>query len=196
MKDFLAASAGTWLTRRAVHHLDHQEDEAGDSNLTNEPFNASDEAVQRVCDSLGVSASQGCGGARFYWESNLKESLRSDEQAAVLVDVAEGTDPRRGFLLRDKGYIEKQPVISTYSFADDGLLTITTRYDTSIGIERCWFVTESVRIRVSSVQYLDGVSMTTYCTELRCPSASDLAAMLGEAQRRFPLPSLPLNTPG
>jgi hypothetical protein len=38
MADFLAASAGTWLTRRAVHHLDHQDDEAGDSNLTIEPL--------------------------------------------------------------------------------------------------------------------------------------------------------------
>jgi hypothetical protein len=131
MKDFLAASARTWLTSSAVHHLDHQEDEAGDSNLTIEPFNPSDEAVQRVCESLGVSASRGCGGARFYWESNLKDSVRSEDQAAVLVDVVERTDPRQGFLLRDTGYIEKQPAISTYSFADDGLLTIITRYDTS-----------------------------------------------------------------
>jgi hypothetical protein len=196
MKDFLAARAGTWLTRRAVHHLDHLEDEAGDSNLTIEPFNASDEAVQRVCDSLGVSASRGCGGARFYWESNLKESVRSEDQAAVLVDVVERTDPQQGFLLRDKGYIEKQSVISTYSFADVGLLAIITRYDTNIGIERCWFVTESVRIRVSSVQSLDGVSMTTYCTELRCPSTADLEAMRAEAQQRFPLPPPPQSATG
>jgi len=192
MADFLAASAGTWLTRRAVHHLDHQDDEAGDSNLTIEPFDASDAVVQRVCDSLGVASVQVAGGARFWWESNLKEGSRSDEQAAVLVDVVDGQNPRQGFLLRDKGYIEKQPVISTYSFADDGLLTITTRYDTNIGVERCWFVTEGVRIRVSSVQFLDGVSMTTYCTELRCLSGKELESMQGEALRRFPLASQPL----
>ncbi|MEA5400174.1 phycobiliprotein lyase [Synechococcus sp. BA-124 BA4] len=187
MAEFLAASAGTWLTRRAVHHLDHQDDEAGDSNLTIEPFEASDAVVQRVCDSLGLASAQVAGGARFWWESNLKEGSRSDEQAAVLVDVVDDQNPRQGFLLRDKGYIEKQPVMSTYSFADDGLLTITTRYDTNVGVERCWFVTEGVRIRVSSVQFLDGVSMTTYCTELRCPSTDQLEAMSANAQSRFHL---------
>lgn len=195
MADFLAASAGTWLTRRAVHHLDHQADEAGDSNLTIEPFEATDDVVKRICESLGVSPRQVRGGARFWWESNLKEDNHSDDQAAALLDVVDAENPHRGFLLRDKGYIEKQPVISGYSFAEDGLLTITTRYDTNVGVERCWFVTEGVRIRVSSVQFLDGVSMTTYCTELRCPSAAQLEAIRAEAERRFPLASEPQAAP-
>jgi hypothetical protein len=132
------------------------------------------------------------GGARFWWESNLKENSRSDDHAAVLLDVADLANPRCGLLLRDKGYIEKQPVISTYCFAEDGLLTITTRYDTNVGVERCWFVTEGVRIRVSSVQFLDGISMTTYCTELRCPSDAQLEAISATARQRFPLATQPL----
>jgi hypothetical protein len=192
MADFLAASAGTWLTRRAVHHLDHQDDEAGDSNLTIEPFDGSDGAVQSICESLGVASDQVSGGARFWWESNLKENSRGDDHAAVLLDVADQANPRCGLLLRDKGYIEKQPVISTYSFAEDGLLTITTRYDTNVGVERCWFVSEGVRIRVSSVQFLDGISMTTYCTELRCPSDAQLEAISATARQRFPLATQPL----
>ncbi|QPN66444.1 phycobiliprotein lyase [Synechococcus sp. CBW1006] len=191
MADFLGASSGTWLTRRAVHHLDHQDDEAGDSNLTIEPFGASDSAVRKICESLGVATSQVRGGARFWWESNLKENSRSEDHAAVLLDVVNIENPRHGFLLRDKGYIEKQPVISNYCFAEDGMLTITTRYDTNVGIERCWFVTEGVRIRVSSVQFLDGVSMTTYCTELRCPNGAQLEAIRATARERFPPASQP-----
>ena len=42
MADFFAASRGTWMTRRAVHHLDHQDDEFADSNLVIEPFGSSD----------------------------------------------------------------------------------------------------------------------------------------------------------
>ena len=53
-----------------------------------------------------------------------------------------------------------------------------------MGIERCWFVTDNLRMRVSSVQCLDGVSMTTYCTEFRCPSDSDLVALREEALAR------------
>ena len=181
MIGFLKASQGTWFIRRVVHHLDHQDDEAGDSNLIIEPFDTSDPILLSVCSSLGVDACQGAGGARFWWESNLKQTDRNEAQAAVLVDVPRPEDPSKGFLLRDKGYVEKEPVLSTYNFSDDGVLTITTRYDTNVGIERCWFVTDQVRMRVSSVQFLSGVSMTTYCTELRCPSEQDIQKISREA---------------
>ena len=72
--------------------------------------------------------------------------------------------------------------MSAYNFSDDGVLSITTRYDTNVGIERCWFVTDQVRMRVSSVQFLDGVSMTTYCTELRCNSEEAIKATAAKAQ--------------
>jgi hypothetical protein len=181
MEAFLQASRGTWMTRRAVHHLDHQDDEFADSNLIIEPFSRSDSAVESICTNLGIDPSEANGGARFWWESNLKQSSRSDDNAAVLIDVPSTEAPHQGFLLRDKGYVEKQSVISTYTFAEDGVLTITTRYDTNVGIERCWFVTDNLRMRVSSVQCLDGVSMTTYCTEFRCPSDSDLDQLRQQA---------------
>ena len=57
-------------------------------------------------------------------------------------------------------YVEKKSVVSTYYFAEDGVLTIKTRYDTNVGIERCWFVSDQIRMRVSSIQFLDGVAMT------------------------------------
>ena len=182
MAQFLEASRGTWLNRRSIHHLDHQDDEAADSNLVIEPFDASDPVVRKVCDALQVEASRSNGGGRFWWESNLKQGSRNDDYAAVIVDVPTDNNPRRGFLLRDVGYVEKKAVISTYSFADDGVLTITTRYDTNVGTERCWFVTDQVRMRVSSVQCLNGVSMTTYCTELRCPSDDDIKALAQKAR--------------
>ena len=47
MADFLQASRGTWLNRRSIHHLDHQDDEAADSNLVIEPFDASDPVVTK-----------------------------------------------------------------------------------------------------------------------------------------------------
>ena len=189
MADFFEASRGTWLNRRAVHHLDFQDDEAADSNLIIEPFNADDPAVESICAALNICSNESSGGARFWWESNIKKGVRNDDYAAVVIDVPNASNPRKGYLLRDVGYVEKQSVLSTYDFADDGILTITTRYDTNVGIERCWFVTDQVRMRVSSVQCLDGVSMTTYCTEFRCPSDEDIRSIAMQAQ------SLKTNTP-
>ena len=183
MVDFFEASRGTWLNRRAVHHLDHQDDEAADSNLVIEPFNADDPAVRRICEALNIDIIDSTGGARFFWESNIKKGVRNDDYAAVVIDVPNRDNARRGFLLRDVGYVEKQAVLSTYSFAEDGVLTITTRYDTNIGIERCWFVTDQIRMRVSSVQCLDGVAMTTYCTEFRCPTDAEINAISEHARQ-------------
>ena len=182
MTDFFEASRGNWLNRRAVHHHDFQDDEAADSNLIIEPFGSGDDAVKKICEALKTDPTNCSGGARFWWESNLKKGVRNDDYAAVVIDIPKHGNPREGFLLRDVGYVEKQSVMSTYSFADDGVLTITTRYDTNIGVERCWFVTDQVRMRVSSVQCLDGVSMTTYCTEFRCPSDADIAEIARRAQ--------------
>ena len=182
MTDFFEASRGNWLNRRAVHHHDFQDDEAADSNLIIEPFGSDDDAVQKICEALKIDPTHCTGGARFWWESNLKKGVRNDDYAAVVLDIPKQDNSREGFLLRDVGYVEKQSVMSTYSFADDGVLTITTRYDTNIGVERCWFVTDQVRMRVSSVQCLDGVSMTTYCTEFRCPSDADIAEIAKHAQ--------------
>ena len=97
------------------------------------------------------------------------------------MDIASDENILLGMLVRDVGFVEKQPVLSTYQFADDGVLTITTRYDTNVGIERCWFVTDQVRMRVSSVQYMGGVSMTTYCTELRCHEEDDIQRLAESA---------------
>ena len=176
MEAFLAASSGTWLNRRSIHHLDHQDDEAADSNLVIEPFDNSDPVVEKVCRSLDINPSNASGGGRFWWESNLKKDVRNDDYAAIIVDLPDLRDPSRGLLLRDVGYVEKQSVISSYNFSADNVLTIITRYDTNVGTERCWFVTQDLRMRVSSVQCLDGVSMTTYCTEIRCPDLSSIEA--------------------
>lgn len=194
MAEFLEASRGVWLTRRAVHHLDHQDDEFGDSNLVIEPFNSTDNAVEAICHSLGINPELAVGGARFWWESNLQSHARTEDKAAIVIDIPHQKDSSKGFLVRDKGYVEKQPVLSEYIFSADGIMTITTRYDANHGIERCWFVTDQIRMRVSSVQLMGGVSMTTYCTEIRCPSDDDLQSLHKQAEDLASLVGSSLNT--
>ena len=57
MRDFFQASRGQWMTRRAVHHLDHQDDEFADSNLIIEPFDQQDPVTAKVCESLSFARS-------------------------------------------------------------------------------------------------------------------------------------------
>ena len=58
MADFLEASRGTWLNRRSIHHLDHQDDEAADSNLVIEPWKLIQLAQPVEVDSGGKATSK------------------------------------------------------------------------------------------------------------------------------------------
>ncbi len=184
MQAFFRKSEGTWFTQRSVHHFDSTADESGESNLIITVFNNDDDRVKHICDQQGFGIERASSGAQFGWKSNLNDGPPSDKYAAVLVDVPSDETGRTGRLFRDHGYVEDIPVISRYAFADDGVLTISTDYENSQGQERCWFVHDNFRVRVSTVRMMGGVNLMTYCSEFRCVSDEMLDEM---AQRNATL---------
>lgn len=182
MARFLERSAGLWLSQRSVHHFEETTDESGTSNLLIRPFGPDEPAVARVLETLGLPAEASSGGARFHWQSNLKDVAPDDAQAAVLVDVPDPADPSRGILYRDVGYLEAQPVESAYRMSPDGVMSLFTDYDRNHGVERCWFLTDDMRVRVGSAQVMGGVNLISYSTEIRCHGAEDFEAVRAEAE--------------
>jgi hypothetical protein len=65
------------------------------------------------------------------WQDNLDDTVSNENYAAILVDVPHPSNPRTSKFLRNRGYVESIPVIGVYHFADDGVLTIETEYDTN-----------------------------------------------------------------
>lgn len=181
MESFFRKSEGTWFTQRTVHHFDCTADESGESNLVITVLESQDDRVQQVCAQRGLSAERATG-ASFAWQSTLSDAAPSEKYAAVLVDVPSDDTGRSGRLFRDHGYVEDIPVISRYRFADDGVLTISTDYENSQGQERCWFVHDNFRVRVSTVRMMGGVNLMTYCSEFRCVSEETLAEMVEKNQ--------------
>ena len=178
MMDFFHKSEGTWLTLRAVHHFDLVDDESGESNLIIQVVAKDDPKVMEICQQQSIDPAQAMGGGRFMWQANLDDVPPNEDYGAVLIDVPDDETKRSGKLIRDRGYVEKIPVISRYWFGQDGILTIDTEYDNNQGQERCWFINDDFRIRVSSVRTMDGVNLTTYCSERRCISDDILARMI------------------
>lgn len=178
MMDFFRKSEGTWLTQRTVHHFDVVADESGESNLHVRVIEATDPRVKDICIAQGVDPSLAQGGASFTWQANLDDREPNADYAAILVDVPDDATQRSGKLLRNKGYVERIPVICRYWFGQDGILTIDTEYDNNQGQERCWFITDDFRVRVSTVKMMNGVNLMTYCSERRCVSAERLDAMI------------------
>ncbi len=179
MMDFFRRSEGNWFIKRSVHHFDAIADESEESNLWVSVLEPTDPRVQSY-QGTGVAA----GGASFIWQANLDDREPNSENAAVLIDVPDDESGLSGSLFRDHGYVEKIPVMSRYWFAKDGLLTIETEYDNHQGQERCWFVNEDFRVRVSTIRIMNGVNLMTYCSERRCLSVNSLEQMVNHNKAR------------
>jgi hypothetical protein len=178
MMDFFRKSQGIWYTQRTVHHFDAVTDESGESKLHVQVVEADDDRVKSVCEPQGIDPAIAAGGASFMWQVHGSGQEPNPDQAAVLVDVPDDETGRSGRLLRNQGYVEKIPVVSRYWFGQDGILTIDTDYDNNQGQERCWFITDDFRVRVSTIRMMNGVYLMTYCSERRCVSTADLDRMV------------------
>jgi hypothetical protein len=178
MLDFFRQSAGIWFTQRTVHHFDMVKDESGESKLHVNPLPLDDARIHQICQQQGIEPSAARSSASFMWQPHEDDQDPNPEQAAVLVDVPDDQTGRSGKLLRNQGYVEKIPVISRYWFGQDGILTIDTEYENNQGQERCWFINEQFRVRVSTIRMMNGVYLMTYCSERRWVSQQDLAQMV------------------
>lgn len=178
MMDFFRKSEGVWFTQRTVHHFDAVTDESGESKLHVQVVELGNARIQAVCEAQGIDPALAAGGASFMWQVHEKDREPNPDQAAVLVDIPDDQTRRSGKLLRNQGYVERIPVVSRYWFGQDGILTIDTDYENNQGQERCWFITDDFRVRVSTVRMINGVYLMTYCSERRCVSEADLAAMI------------------
>jgi len=178
MMEFFQKSEGTWFTQRTVHHFDTVADESGESKLHVATVTREDARIQTICDAQGIDGSLAKGGASFMWQAYDDNGEPNPEQAAILVDVPDDETGLSGKLLRNQGYIEKIPVVCRYWFGRDGVLTIDTEYGQNQGQERCWFLTDVFRVRVSTVRMLNGVYLMTYCSERRLVSEQTLAQMV------------------
>ncbi|BAC89200.1 phycobiliprotein lyase [Gloeobacter violaceus] len=177
MMDFFRKSEGTWFTQRTVHHFDAVADESGESNLIVRVLEADNPLVLQVCEAQRIDPARALGGAAFTWQDNLETDDPGPNRAAVLVDLPTDASRRSGRLLRNQGYVENIPVASRYAFAPDGVLTIDTEYVNNQGQERCWFISDHFRIRVSTVRLMGGVNLMTYCSERRCVLPDSLEAL-------------------
>lgn len=178
LMDFFRKSAGIWFTQRTVHHFDAVADESGESKLYVQVVEPDDLRIKAICQPQGIDPMIAAGGASFIWQPHEDNQEPNPDHAAVLVDVPDDETGRSGKLLRNQGYVEKIPVVSRYWFGQDGILTIDTEYDSNQGQERCWFMTDDFRVRVSTVRTMNGIYLMTYCSERRWVSPADLAAMI------------------
>jgi CpeS-like protein len=168
-KAFFQQSAGKWRSQRTTHHLPFRRAESGGSDINVEFLDADDEKIVAICQIHDVDPKTAIGGAYVSWDGSMAWDKENEDHkgTTVFALIPDQENPRKGQLLRERGYAEIVPVAGEYQMdAEDGLVLIT-EYDTMSIIERFWFVNPDLRLRSSTVKRFGGFNTATFCTESR-----------------------------
>jgi hypothetical protein len=89
------------------------------------------------------------------------------EGTTIFALIPEPDNPRKGNLLRERGYAEIVPIAGEYYLDEENGLVLVTEYETMSTIERFWFPAPNIRMRTSTVQRFGGFNTATFCVEIK-----------------------------
>ena len=168
--EFFQLSAGRWSSKRTTHHLAFKRAEKGESDIVVETLAADDPEIIALCEMHSIDPTLSVGGSRVRWLGTMawdREGDENHEGKTVFAIVPDLDNPRKGRLLRERGYAEIVPVVGRFEMDDEDGLVLTTEYETMSSVERFWFASPDLRMRTSAVQRFGGLSTATFCTESR-----------------------------
>ncbi|MGK7951470.1 MAG: phycobiliprotein lyase [Xenococcaceae cyanobacterium] len=167
--EFFQRSAGNWRSQRTTHHLPFRRAETGGSDIKVETLTADDVRISEICQMHDVEPNLAIGGAFVSWDGSMAWDKENEnhEGTTVFALIPDGDNPRKGKLLRERGYAEIVPVAGLYEMDDEDGLVLVTEYETMSIVERFWFVNPNLRLRSSTVQRFGGFNTATFCAESR-----------------------------
>ena len=183
-KEFFQQSAGRWRSQRTTHHLPFRRAESGGSDINVEFLNADDDKIATICQMHDVDSQQAIGGAFVSWDGSMAWDKENEDHkgTTVFALIPDSDDPRKGKLLRERGYAEIVPVAGEYHMDEEDGLVLITEYETMSIIERFWFVNRDLRLRSSTVKRFGGFNTATFCVESRIDEATELEPIAENAE--------------
>lgn len=167
--EFFQRSAGQWRSQRTTHHLPFRRAETGGSQINVESLAADHPKIIEICQMHEVEPTLAVGGAFVSWDGSMAWDKEDEnhEGTTVFALIPDPQNPRKGRLLRERGYAEIVPVAGLYEMDQEDGLILITEYETMSIIERFWFVNPNLRLRTSTVQRFGGFNTATFCAESR-----------------------------
>ena len=167
--EFFQRSSGKWRSQRTTHHLAFRQAEMGSSDIQVITLDAKDPKIVEICKMHEIDPNLAAGGAFVTWDGSMAWD-KDDENhkgSTVFAIVPEPENPRKGRMLRERGYAEIVPVVGIFEMDNEDGLNLITEYETMSSIERFWFPSPNLRMRSSSVKRFGGFNTSTFCTEIR-----------------------------
>lgn len=174
--EFVERSLGRWRSQRSAHHLAFRHFEEVLSTIDIVPLEVRSLAVIELCNSYGFDPAMAVSPFHMSWEGESDwDEEETLEGSTILVPIPNPEDPRRGKLLRDRGYAETVPAAAEYHFLEDGTFVLVSSYDRAAAEEKIWFATPNLRFRASSIKTSDGEGVVTasFSSEIRSVSPKE-----------------------
>ena len=170
--EFFEKSAGRWRSQRTTHHLAFRRAEMGDSEIVVETLGPEVARVVEICKYHQIDPALAVGGALVSWQGSMAWDKEGENHSGetVFAIVPDPDNPRKGRMLRERGYAEIAPVAGRYEMDDEDGLVLTTEYETMSAEERFWFASSDLRLRSSTVKRFGGFSTASFCSETRIDS--------------------------
>lgn len=126
-----------------------------------------DEKILQLLDDNNIDRDLAQGGCYVTWRATMAwdQEGENHEGSTVFALVPDSDDPRRGRIIRDRGYAEVVPIAGQYYLDDEDALCLSTPYDGGAVEERFAFDTYDNLHRVSTVKRFGGLSNATFATE-------------------------------
>lgn len=175
--DFFRLSEGRWRSQRTTHHLPFRRAELGELEIQAKALEADDPQVAEICKMHDIEPGLAIGGASVQWHGAMQwdQEGESHKGETILALVPDDDNPKRGRLLRERGYAEIVPVVGHYEVDDQDGLVLTTEYETMSSVERFWFPNPNLRLRTSTVKRFGGFNTASFCAETRLDSEETAA---------------------
>ena len=167
--EFFQRSAGKWRSQRTTHHLAFRQAEIGSSDIQVTSLDAKDPKIVEICKMHEIDPNLAAGGAFVTWDGSMAwdKDDENHQGSTVFAIVPDPENPRKGRMLRERGYAEIVPVVGLFEMDDEDGLNLITEYETMSSIERFWFPSPNLRMRSSAVKRFGGFNTSTFCTEVR-----------------------------
>mmetsp|Transcript_5608 Transcript_5608/g.9863 ORF Transcript_5608/g.9863 Transcript_5608/m.9863 type:complete len:407 (-) Transcript_5608:382-1602(-) len=167
---FFEAREGEWSSWRVTHHLAFRRSETGESDISMKCLDASDERIVELCKAHDVAPESAVGGCYVTWHAKMSwdQEGENHEGSTVFALVPDnGSDGRKGKILRDRGYAEIVQIAGEFYMDESDGLNLVTPYDGGEVVERFAFDGPDIVHRVSTVKRFGGFATATYATERR-----------------------------
>ncbi len=165
IEDFFHQSAGKWFSHRTGHNLECKQSEHGKSEIVFEILPTDHQEAIAVCQECQVDPQLAACSAKITWNGTMDADKKKQTGSTVVVSVPDLENPDQGKLLQITP--QKKAVVGQYSIGSDDVVTLTAKLEDFTSIERLWFASPNLRMRVSVNQHGDEFKLASFTSEIR-----------------------------